>query len=169
MSVTSSAYDVILFGINRIGHTFLEQFRESNYSLLAIDHDPVIIEKLDNQGIATQYTDANDINALETIPFVTSNIVISTIPHYETNILILTTARTANPHTVCIAVASRINEALELYKHGFDYVILPHFLGASHAAEVVLDLKSNKEAYRSLQVKHIKNLNLHIEAGHEHP
>ncbi|NCS99984.1 sodium:proton exchanger [Candidatus Parcubacteria bacterium] len=166
---SSDKYEVVLFGVNRIGYTFLDQLTYSSHSFMAVDHDPEIVKRLETRGVAVQYGDANDINFLEELPLKTSKIVISTIPHFETNKLILHQARSVRDRVVCIAVASRIQEAIDLYAEGFDYVILPHFLGAQHAAEVVMDLKANRSAYRELQRKHRENLNLHIEAGHDHP
>jgi Kef-type K+ transport system membrane component KefB len=164
-----SKFEVILFGVNRIGHTFLDQLTYSPYSFLAIDHDPAIVKRLEDRGVSVKYGDANDINFLEDLPLSSAKIVISTIPHVETNSLIFRELQNANPEAVSIVVAGKIQEAVDLYEEGVDYVVLPHFLGAQHAAEVVMGLRDNKHAYRELKRKHRENLNLHIEAGHEHP
>ncbi|MFT5360140.1 MAG: Kef-type K+ transport system membrane component KefB [Candidatus Paceibacteria bacterium] len=167
--VTEESYEVILFGVNRIGHTFLDKITYSNYSLMAIDYNPDVVKKLEERGVAARLGDASDINFLENLPLKSAKIVISTIPNIETNKLIFDRLYSVNENAVSIAVATKIQEALDLYGEGLDYVILPHFLGAQHAAEVVMNLKSNRSAYKEIQVKHRENLNLHIEAGHEHP
>jgi Kef-type K+ transport system membrane component KefB len=162
-------YDVVLFGVNRIGHTFLDQLTYSQYTFMAIDHDPAIVKRLGERGVTAKYGDANDINFVEDLPLSSAKIVISTIPHLDTNKLIFNQLREVNKRAVCISVAGKIQEAVDMYEEGFDYVVLPHFLGAQHAAEVVMNLGKSKSAYRELRRKHRKNLDLHIEAGHEHP
>jgi Kef-type K+ transport system membrane component KefB len=167
--MNENIYEVLLFGVNRIGHTFLEQLTYSSYSFMAIDHDPAVVKKLEERGVAVKYGDVNDINFLEDLPLDSAKIVISTIPHQETNELLFSRLREVNRRAVSIAVAGKIKEAMDLYDEEVDYVIMPHFLGAQHAAEVVMSLKNNKSAYRELKRKHKQNLGLHIEAGHEHP
>jgi Kef-type K+ transport system membrane component KefB len=162
-------YDVILFGCNRIGHNFVEELRKSPSSFLVVDHDPTIVKKLTDQGTSVQFGDASDVMMLESLPWIHSSIVISTIPRQDINMLIHQKMKDVNPDAIFITVAARIQDAMEHYEYGADYVVLPHFLGAHHAAEVVMDLKNNKGAYTKLRNKHIDNLKLHLEAGHEHP
>ena len=162
-------YEVILFGCNRIGHNFVEELKNSKLSFLVVDHDPYIIEKIESENEDARFGDASDVNTLESLLLMQTNIVISTIPHEEINMLIYQKLKDANPQAIFITVATSIKDAMMHYENGVDYVVLPHFLGAHHAAQVVMDLKNNKEAYTKLRNKHIINLNTHLEAGHEHP
>jgi hypothetical protein len=73
-----------------------------------------------------------------------------------------------NPPAV-IVVAHQIAHALELYKAGADYVILPHFLGASHAATMLRKFTKEALDLQHVRGKHIKHLESRLLQGHEHP
>ena len=54
--------------------------------------------------------------------------------------------------------AGTIEEALELYDHGADYVILPHFLGGDHASLLLEDLSIDISKLVKTKIKHIEEL-----------
>lgn len=168
-AIATQTYDVILFGCNRVGHNFLEEFKQNNLSFLVVDHDPKIIESLAKNNVNILYGDASDLALVESLPLAQARIIISTIPNMETNTLLNRIVQSVNPETIFIAVASRIQEAFDHYNNNVDYVILPHFLGSSHAAKIVMNFQDNKLEYQKLKQDHMKNLYSHIEAGHEHP
>ena len=162
-------YDVVLFGCNRIGYDFLETFIRQDKKLLVVDYDPTIVSQLENADVATLFGDASNISFLESIDFSKSNLVISTIPDAETNELIHRAVKAENPEAIVIVVAHRVHDALSHYNEGIDYVILPHFLGGQHAAELIIKLKDKKSKYEDLREEHIEHLQLRVAIGHEHP
>ncbi|TSC63166.1 MAG: sodium/hydrogen exchanger [Parcubacteria group bacterium Athens0416_74] len=162
-------YSVVLFGCNRIGYDFLESLKEMGEKFLVVDHDPETIQRLSAQGVAAEYGDAGDLDFLETIDFSKVELVISTVPHSETNLLIHRAVKAANENAVVMVVAHKLADALSHYDEGIDYVILPHFLGGKYAAELVVKFRADKVQYESLRNKHIKHLQLRVSAGHEHP
>ena len=106
---------------------------------------------------------------METIDFSKVELVISTVPHSETNLLIHRAVKAVNEKAVVMVVAHKLADALSHYDEGIDYVILPHFLGGKYAAELVVKFRADKERYENLRSKHIKHLQLRVSAGHEHP
>jgi Kef-type K+ transport system membrane component KefB/Trk K+ transport system NAD-binding subunit len=162
-------YSVVLFGCNRIGYDFLESLKEMGEKFLVVDHDPETIQRLSAQGVAAEYGDAGDLDFLETIDFSKVELVISTVPHSETNLLIHRAVKAVNENAVVMVVAHKLADALSHYDEGIDYVILPHFLGGKYAAELVVKFRADKVRYESLRSKHIKHLQLRVSAGHEHP
>ncbi|PIR82659.1 sodium:proton exchanger [Candidatus Kaiserbacteria bacterium CG10_big_fil_rev_8_21_14_0_10_59_10] len=162
-------HPVVLFGCNRIGHDFLATFEESGENFLVVDYDPDIIAELEKRGIATEFGDASDLDFLSSLDFSQAQLVISTIPDPETNILITRAVKAAREDAVVMVLAHRVQDALEHYKQGADYVIMPHFLGGRYAAELVIKLRNDKHKYGTLRERHIKDLLSRLALGHEHP
>lgn len=160
---------IILFGANRIGHDFVESFRKLKESFLVVDHNPEILEQLEKRKIQTEFGDASDFDFLQNLDFSNTELVISTIPDAEANLLINKAVKNRNRKTVVLVVAHKVNDALNHYDEGVDYVILPHFLGGKHAAELVTSLKSDRKKYSSLRKSHLKYLQLRVALNHEHP
>jgi len=164
-----TGHSVILFGCNRIGQDFLESLRQMDKHFLVVDHDPDTVAALERGGIAVEYGDAGDIDFLESIDVSKAELVISTIPESETNLLINRSIRSRNPDVIVIVIAHRVGDALSHYDAGVDYVILPHFLGGKYASEIIVKFGTDKSKYTTLRAKHMEHLKLRIAAGHEHP
>jgi Kef-type K+ transport system membrane component KefB/Trk K+ transport system NAD-binding subunit len=160
-------YDYFLFGCDRVGYNFLKFFEKDK--LLIIDYNPETIKKLKNEGFNVLYGDAEEIEFLETLNFSNAKIVVSTIPDFETNLIILKEAVSKNHSSVFIAVSHKIEDALELYKNGADFVILPHFLGGEYAVHLIKEYGDNKYKYLELREKEIAHLQQRIKIGHKHP
>ena len=54
--------------------------------------------------------------------------------------------------------ASTIDDALQLYEAGADYVILPHFLGGEHASLILEETSSNIDSLIQRKLEHIREL-----------
>ena len=162
-------HSIILFGCGRLGYDFLEELRAADKDLLVVEYDPVTTADLAKRKVEHEFGDAGDVDFLESLELSHTELVISTIPDPETNLLIHRAVKAKSPNAVVMVLAHRIRDALSHYDEGVDYVILPHFLGGKYAAELVVKFKDDKEKYRSLRKKHIEDLHLRIALGHEHP
>jgi len=167
--VVRHRYPIVLFGCNRIGYDFVETFSQSAKKFLVVDYDPETVKKLSSAGIQTEYGDASDINFLESLELNKLELVVSTVPNLEANILITETIRRRNHKTTIMAVAHNIGDALELYDLGVDYVILPHFLGGRYAIDMLLKLGVKRQKFMHLKNKHLSYLQNKLLLGHEHP
>jgi voltage-gated potassium channel Kch len=136
---------------------------------LVVDHNPELIKKLESQGISTVYGDASNFDFLSSLPFSSASMIISTIPDAEINTLIYETIKQENPKAIIMVVSHDIEEALDHYEHGIDYVILPHFLGGHYASELALLIHKNPEKKLHTKQKHIESLQKRILHGHSHP
>ena len=83
--------------------------------------------------------------------------VISTIRDVDDDRLLIKTTKQVNPEIITLVVSNHVDEAIELYDHGADYVIMPDHISAHHAGmmleEVGMDLTkimSKKQAHREL-------------------
>jgi len=90
------------------------------------------------------------------LPLDKLKIVISTIPKKEGNILLTEYFKKSHPNTFIAVTASRIDDALELYDAGADYVMLPLVMSAEHSIEMIKKL--NKKQFKTLKQEQIKYL-----------
>ncbi|MFH1473111.1 MAG: cation:proton antiporter [bacterium] len=161
--------EIIIFGANRVGFDFIEKFRERGERMLVVDHDPEIIKQLQSQGVNQSFGDAGDPEFLDTINMTTAELIISTIPDLNTNLIIIRRGHRERPEIPIMVVAHSITNALKLYRAGASYVILPHFLGAEYASALAHRFASKTEDVETVRKNHISQLQHRIELGHEHP
>ncbi len=165
----SKDYPTILFGYNRIGYSIVSKLKRMNKGLLIVDYNPDLINKLIAEKRPCIYGDASDPEILSRINFKKARLIVSTVPNKEDNLLLLKKAKSVNKKTIAFLTASQIDEALELYDAGADYVILPHFLGGEYVSVLIEKLGFKPEKIFSHKAKHIKELEARKLIGHEHP
>ncbi len=146
----------ILFGYNRMGFSILNTLKRMKKKYLIVDFNPDVINDLKKLDIPCIYGDVYDKEFLEELPLEKIKLAISTVPDFESNILLLETIRELNPNAIVVTRADSIEEAFALYKKGANYVLTPHFLGGQYAAKIIKG--STKQDYRREKLKHIKML-----------
>lgn len=157
------SHDAVLFGFNRVGVDFVKALRGSGLSPLVIDYDPRAVDRLANHNLAHRYGDATDIEFLHSLEFEQVKMVISTLPDFESNLLILRTARKHSPDSVVITLAHDSKEALKLYRQGATYVLMPHYIGAQYAASMIREHGVDHRAYQKRKEEHLVSLQQRIE------
>ncbi|MCA9485649.1 MAG: cation:proton antiporter, partial [Nanoarchaeota archaeon] len=130
-------YDILLFGYNRIGYSLEKSFKKLKKDFLVIDNNPDTILNLAKSRVECRYGDAGDIELLDELPIGKAQMIISTIPDKETNLLLISKTLDKNPKATIIVVSHHIEESLELYDAGATYVVTPHFLGGTHTANLI--------------------------------
>jgi len=149
----------ILFGCHRMGSLILKEFEKDKEDLLIVDYNPEIIKSLMEKKVPCIYGDFMHEEILEKINLKSAEIVVSSIPDFEDNMLLIRKTKKINKNAVVIVVASRISEARELYKQGADYVVLPKLIGGERATELVKMAKKHKGSLSSVRKAHLKHLN----------
>jgi len=165
----SKNYNVILFGYNRIGYDLLQSLKKLKKKVLVVDYDPETIIKLSNEKIECRYGDVDDEEFLNELNLVETKMIISTIPEFETNLLLINKIRQINKKAIIITISHNIEEANELYGQGATYIIMPHFLGGIHASKMIDEYKFDLDKFMKEKEKHIKYLKHKKGLGHEHP
>lgn len=128
---------VVVFGYHRMGWHILKMLRKLKKEVLIVDFNPEVIERLRNKGVAAVFGDATDPELLETVHLKNAEMIISTIPYRQENLMLVESIRRVHKDILTIATASEIDDALELYQKGADYVILPQMLGGEYIAELL--------------------------------
>jgi Kef-type K+ transport system membrane component KefB len=149
---------IILFGCHRMGSLLLKEFEQEKKNVVVVDYNPEIIRSLINKRVPCIYGDYMNEEILERINIKNAEMVISTIPEFEDNLLLIKRAKQKNRRITIFIVADRISEALELYKQGADYVFLPQVIGARKGVEIIKKMKTGKIILKDLKKEHIKYL-----------
>jgi len=150
---------VVIFGCHRAGSLLLKEFQNKKEDLFVVDYNPEIIKSLIEKKIPCVYGDFMNPEVFAKIGIEDAEIVVSTIPDFEDNILLLRKIRDINKNALVFLAANRIHEAMELYKLGANYVILPQIEGGQRAFELIQKFKKGKISVKDIQKEHIKYLN----------
>ncbi|MBA3064321.1 sodium:proton exchanger, partial [Candidatus Woesearchaeota archaeon] len=162
-------YDIILFGYNRIGYSIVKTVQKMKKGLLIVDFNPDVIKGLIARKIPCIYGDVADLEILERLGLDKAEMVISTVPEEQDNLLLINKTKEVNKKALIFVTANQVEEALTLYDAGADYVILPHLLGGDHVSILLEDFTGDINKILETKLKHIDELHKRRELGHEHP
>ncbi len=160
---------ILLCGQNRIGYSILKEFKKIKKKVLIIDYNPEMIDQLVKEGYHCIYGDVTDAEIIDKMSLESLTLLISTVPEAHDNFHLINKLRAVNKKAKIIVTASEIDQALKLYKHGADYVIMPHFLGGEHGANLINSYRKKKINLGKEKLNHMEHLKERKEQGHEHP
>jgi|SRR3989344_1750155 len=163
------SYEIILIGYDRIGYAILRTLKELRKKVFVVDFNPDVIRKLIDVKIPCIYGDIGDQEILDHLDYEKTRLIISTIPTVDANKTLMKTVKEKNKNIVIFVTATDIDDALELYDYGADYVILPHFLGGDRVSLMLEDVTSNFRKFIETKIKHINELKRRKMLGHRHP
>lgn len=150
--------DMVIFGYDRVGFDFVLAAQRLGAPYLVVDFNPKSIKRLQDHNIPFRFGDAEDIEFLNEISLGQSKIVVSTIPDFKANLLLLRTYRKQNETGIIVLISHDIKEARELYLNGATYVIMPHYLGAHHASNMIVEYGFNIAQFEKERNKHLIHL-----------
>lgn len=154
-------FEAFIFGYHRTGWKIGEALKDKKIKFAAVDFNPDNNTLFNISGVKAFFGDASDVEFLKTLPLKSAKIIISTIPSPEDQMVLIHFIRRHNPNAIMIATLYHKKYIKSLYKAGADYVILPHLLGGSWTAEIILrgELKKRSawKKYREQQNEDIEN------------
>lgn len=151
-------YEFVLFGYDRVGDDFVRSFQALQKPYLVIDFNPSSIERLQKEGVPFRYGDAEDVEFLQELDFSRVRMVVSTIPDFKTNVLMVKHVIDENAHAIVIVLSHDIAHAEALYDAGATYVIMPHYLGARYGSQMIMRLGLDKQEFNEERERHLKHL-----------
>ncbi len=160
---------IILCGHNRIGYSILRDLKDVKKKVLVIDYNPEVIAKMVKDGYHCIYGEVTDEEIIERMNPTHINILISTVPDINDSTFLIKKIRAVNKKAKIFVTASDIEDAILLYNYGANYVILPHFLGGEHVANLITNVRNNKVNLDDEKKRHLDNLSERINLGQEHP
>lgn len=161
--------DVMIFGYDRIGFSLLKTIDKLGKKYVVIDFNPEVIKKLDVKKVSCVYGDASDNEFVNEFNLDRIEMFISTIPDVEVSMSLLKQIKKRNKSGTVILTANQIDNALELYKAGADYVILPHFLGGDFISTLIEKYDKNLDQFLHEKIRHIGELKERRSNGFDHP
>lgn len=149
---------MIILGCHRTGTLILKKFMHIKDELLIVDYNPEIIKSLISKKIPCLYGDYANPEIISKILAINPETIISTVPNVEENINLIEKVKRSNSKTVIIVVADRIHQALELYKKGVDYVILPKIVSGMKISEIVDKVKKDRKNVRLQEINFLNDI-----------
>ena len=151
-------YNSILFGYQRVGQEFIEAFRRLDLNFIVVDFNPESIKNLEEEAIPFKYGDAKDPEFLSELDLKGLRYMVSTIPEFDTNLMLIRKIRAVNKRIITILISNNREEALALYAEGASYVIMPHYLGAQYAVRLIGRAGMDRREYDIHRERHLAHL-----------
>lgn len=155
---SDQSFDVLIFGYDRVGYDFVKAAKNITDRYIVVDFDPQSIKKLQAEKVPFRYGDAEDVEFLQEIGFQDAKLIVSSIPDFKTNLLLVQYYRKNNPTGIIITISHEIKNTKELYLAGASYVVMPHFLGAKHASELISTHGFNLADFEQIRNEHLIHL-----------
>jgi Kef-type K+ transport system membrane component KefB len=150
--------DAILFGCHRLGAGIVDVLESMDLDFFVVDHDPMVIRALDAGKVNSVFGAADDISFVESLPIDSTKLIISTIPQLQVNLTLLSFLRRNNHKAVFLCVAYQDGDAVELYKAGATYVIMPPYLGRRYLVDIMAENGLNLSAYEKERDRHHQDM-----------
>ncbi len=156
--VPAKSYSAILIGLNRIGYGVVKTLKKIHESVIVIDYNPDVIKRLKRWNVDCLYADIGDSEIVKGLNVEKTRIVVSTVSDMSDNVYLIQKLREKNPLLMIIVTAETVDDALELYSKGADYVIVPRFLGGQHVSMLIDSISSDVRKLLAEKINHIREL-----------
>lgn len=123
---------IVLVGCDRTGKQLISYFRKKEFDFVVVDFNPKIYNNLVDEKVPIIFGDIGDHEIMELAGIDKARMVISTIPSLSDNLALLEYIRSMSKRPNIIMISQRRSEALELYKKGATYVIVPEVVAGEH-------------------------------------
>ncbi len=107
--------------------------------MVVLDFNPRVVEMMLIESIPVIYGDMGDPEVLDILKLEKARMIISTSPDNHDNKLLLANLKLRHINVPIIVRAETALEAVELYKKGADFVIIPEVL----AGDILTDILKN--------------------------
>jgi len=145
---------IIIVGAHRIGKDMVNIFKKK-FDVICVEQDPEIIKDLKNEEMYHVYGDITNDEIINELELKKAQMIFLMIPNVDDQFFVMDEARKLNKKILIIARAHNKEDALELYKRGADYVIVPEYLSSATVEHLLNKLIKNKPERITLKKKHI--------------
>lgn len=152
-------YDAWVIGYHRIGMKVAEAMRELKTNFCVVDFDPAAAARIRKENLPFYFGDIADVEFLEGLSITQSKMIVMTIPSVDDQINLMAFVRKSNERPLIICNAYHKADAEMLYKHGADFVMMPHVLGGQWIARVLRDETWSVETLQQLKTEQDRMLN----------
>lgn len=149
---------VVLVGYNRMGATILPFMKRKKILTLVIDHNPKIFNNLTADKIPTLLGDIEDPEILDGARIDRAQMVISSIPYLNDNLMLLEYIQGLLRHPVVIVKAQTRQDALKLYESGATLVMIPEIIAGEFLRHIFISHGVGEERVRKMGKSHFRRL-----------
>lgn len=133
------AHEFAVIGLGRFGRSLASTLVERDFSVLGIDQDVQIVQRMADQLTQTLAFDSTDEDVLRSVDIKSFNTVFVAIgSHFESNLLTTVNLKNIGVHNVICKATTQQQRSI-LLKIGADRVILPEFEAGQRLAEEFTD------------------------------
>ena len=147
---------VIVFGYHKIAAPFIKTLIKLKNNFIVVDYNAEKVMQLMKKNIPCICSDLTNPDLLADINFCKAKMLVSTIKNFQGNLDLIRRYKSVNKKGIMIVVAASNEDAIELYKEGADYVILPEALGGEKISNYMVHL--TPPGIRSWGKKHMKSV-----------
>lgn len=148
----------ILIGLGRTGRALLPVLKKREESLLIVDFDPEVVSRACAEGCSAMYGDVADSEALESLNLTSAKYLISTTNSLQDNLILLERVKRFAKKPLVVMTAGLPGEALKLYEHGADYVVVPRIVSGEYLGDLFSDGLIDKAKLTRLRTRHFERL-----------
>ncbi len=140
--------DVLLFGYRDMGAAVLPAIKRLTNCFLVVDFDPGQVDELERYDIPVTYGDVASDELLSDVRAEKAKMVISTIPDVDVNTQVIRYLKRKHSRATVIVTGKSNREAVQLYKAGATFVIVPSILSGELFAELLKKKKTTKRLWQ---------------------
>lgn len=154
-------YPIVLIGTHRTASALIPLLQEEGKRFCLIDFSPDVHRRAKENGVPIVYGDISHMDTLERAGVPSAKLLISSISddflRGTDNLKLLKLLRRLNPGARIVVTAESADKALELYRAGADYVLLPRRAAARSVADVIVRLEAGEgEDLRHPEIEALK-------------
>lgn len=138
---------------------------KNGWSYVVVDHNPAVIKVLQEKSVPCIYADATNDELYKELLDRGVKMVISTIRDTDDDRLIIKDTKTYDDDIVVMVVSNHVDEALELYDSGADYVIMPDYISAHHTGLILEEVGLDLEKILNKKAEHIDLIEEKVQLG----
>ncbi len=152
---------VVLLGGDRTGRSILASLKKNGETVLVVDFNPAVVDKLKSRGENAVFADASDPDVLDISNMSEAKMIISTVKDFNDSLALLAEIKQAGITAPTVVDAETASQASELYEVGASYVIFPHFVSGLHLGQLLKKFEKDTgiiQKYRSKQNEVLKEI-----------
>jgi len=128
----------IICGYGRIGALICREFAAKPLAFVAIENNPLVIEKLEEDNVLFLRGTATEDEILLKAGIKRAKGLVSVVSSDTENVYITLTARGLNPDLYILARSGEAGSELKLQRAGANKVVSPYHIGGSRMAQAIL-------------------------------
>ncbi len=142
-SANKQRVDVVLFGLGRFGTKIAQELRSRGYQVLGVDFDPALVQRLNRDGHAVRYGDAEDPEFVASLPLERVPWILSSVRERSVNLVLLHGLQDHGCKGRVAVTAYTAAEAEGLKQAGADLVLVPYADAATEAVDQIFGKKTH--------------------------